>query len=288
MDVFRVRNGAMIDLPALEAIAHLPHHLLTSYLATTAPGMNGLILNGLEPEGQRPRNSGPPGIMRFPIDRITLSAGVAILPLSSGQLVTVRFNEPQTVITGASEKSKTTRALVLTLNERESYDRNSRLRASDEIEPQFQLMPLIEAKEIECIQIAYELAPKIWTTDICRLWQPSHHAIGMVLRHFDELEELIWNCDNHGEPWKKQSLGREWKTYQTKASVAVTSARITLAGRASTSMDRVRLLTNLHWQLQRSIEQAASKLEQWMGVPETAGVYAPLFSAYPEEWDQIF
>ena len=165
MDVFRVRNGAVIDLPALEAIAHLPHHLLTSYLATTSPGQHGLILHGLEPEGQRPRNSGPPGIMRFGVDRISLTPGVAILPTASGQLVTVRFEEPQTIVTGAPEQAADSRALVLTLNEQDSFDRDARPRASERIEPQFVVMPLVEAEGIECLKVAYELAPRIWTTD---------------------------------------------------------------------------------------------------------------------------
>ena len=110
----------------------------------------------------------------------------------------------------------------------------------------------------------------------------------MIFQMFDNLEDVIWNGDPSGEPWEKQTLGREWKTYQTKASVSVTSARMTLAGRASTTQDRVRLLQNLHWQLQRSVTKAAGSFSKWMGIPKTAGQYAPVFSVYPEEWDKIF
>ena len=131
------------------------------------------------------------------------------------------------------------------------------------------------------------MAPKIWATDIARLWRPDHVALDMIRGHMDELEETIWNCDRHGKPWKRQQLGRDWKTYQTKASVAVTSARMALSGRSSTSLDRSRTLTNLHWQLQRSIEKAAVKLEKWVGMAENAGVYSSVFSPFPKDWDAM-
>ena len=49
----------------------------------------------------------------------------------------------------------------------------------------------------------------------------------------------------------------------------------------------VSALTNLHWQLQRSIQQAAEELEKWLGIAETAGRYAAVFSAPPEDWDEM-
>jgi hypothetical protein len=51
--------------------------------------------------------------------------------------------------------------------------------------------------------------------------------------------------------------------------------------------ERVRALTNLHWQLQRSVEQAAQALSNWVGVLEAADQYASVFSAPPVEWDEM-
>ena len=83
-------------------------------------------------------------------------------------------------------------------------------------------------------------------------------------------------------PWKKRVLGREWKTYQTKAAVAVSTARVVLSGRAMTSNDRSQLLMHLYWQLQRSVEKAATLLRKWIGGPENAGIYAGVFSPFPK------
>lgn len=292
LDSFRVREGAVVDLLGLEAISKLPHHLLTSYLYSIAPGISSLILHGLEPEGQRPKSSGPPGIMRFSIERITLSPGVAILPDPDGNLIVVRFDESQDILTTEQENSKQLRSLVLSLDLTEGQSVDLQPRAASVVTPKFQLIPTIELEESDAslpfLPIAHELGKKIWTTDVSRLWQPSHQAIHMIFQMFDNLEDVIWNSDPSGDPWEKQTLGREWKTYQTKASVSVTSARMTLAGRASTTEDRVRLLQNLHWQLQRSVTKAATTFSKWMGIPKTAGRYAPVFSVYPESWDQIF
>ena len=292
LDTFRVREGAVVDLLGLQAISNLPHHLLTSYLYSISPGSSALILHGLEPEGQRPKSSGPPGIMRFAIDRISLSPGVAILPDQEGRLVVVRFENSQDILTTEQQSAKHLRSLVLSLHMEEGQTTDLQPRAASVVTPKFQVIPTIELEEsddsLSFLPVAHELGKKIWTTDICRLWQPAHPAILMIFQMFDNLEDVIWNSDPSGDPWDLQSLGREWKTYQTKASVSVTSARMTLAGRASTTQDRVRLLQNLHWQLQRSVTKAATTLSKWMGIPKTAGQYAPVFSVYPEEWDEMF
>ena len=81
---------------------------------------------------------------------------------------------------------------------------------------------------------------------------------------FDTLEDKIWEADMHGQPWQVQRLGREWKTYQSKASVCVTAARMALSMKPTVTAERVRILTNLHWQLQRSVEQAGPGVIHWI------------------------
>ena len=59
--------------------------------------------------------------------------------------------------------------------------------------------------------------------------------------------------------------------------------------RPSTSADRARVIKNLNWQLQRSVEEASESLKKWMGAVEaTDSLYAAALSDYPEEWDEIF
>ena len=156
---------------------------------------------------------------------------------------------------------------------------------ASELHHQWSMYP-DQINKSEMVVLARELAPSIWATDVQRLFHPEHVVVRSIVQFFDHLEDIIWNSDRHGQMWQVQALGREWKTYQTKASVAVTAARITLSARPSTTPDRVRCLTNLHWQLQRSVEEAGKELEKWMGVVEAAGEYTSFFSAAPN-WEQM-
>lgn len=286
-DVFVPKNGAVVDIVGLEAVADTSNRLLNAYLQTKWPNARNLILSGLEPDGKRPRKNGPPGVMQFSPSKFSMSAGVAVLATEEGKLCVVHFHEPEVVTLEEPDKGNQLRTIVLLLMSKGGTADNSDRLAYDRVFPIIKLVNKEEVDPEKMVPLANELAPKIWSTDVQRIFPPEHVVIRSMCEHFDELEEIIWTSDRHGRPWKNQQMGREWKTYQTKASVAVTAARIAMSGRPSTTADRSRCLTNLHWQLQRSVEEAAKGLEKWMGVAEAADAYSSVFSAFPSDWDEL-
>ena len=136
--------------------------------------------------------------------------------------------------------------------------------------------------------LALGIGGDYWYTDIERLWRPSHDALALLMTYFDQLEDVIWDSLRHGQPWKEQRVGMDWKLYQAKASSAVTAARIILSGRSSTTEDRIRTLKNLQWQLLRSVEDAAKEFAKLLGEGENSiiGDYAAVFDPFPKVWDQ--
>lgn len=281
-DVFVPKNGAIVDLLGLKSIEKISSICLSGYLKTKWVGNSSLILQGLEPSGKRPKK-GPPGIMQFSLQNFTLSPGKAILPTEDGNHYVIEIEEPQVIQLEEPNTAKTTRGLVMRFHQRRRREEGKEF-ASEMLSPVIDVLPYASVDKSKMVVLARELAPSIWATDVQRLLQPEHLVIQSVVQFFDHLEDVIWNSDRHGKMWQVQGLGREWKTYQTKASVAVTSTRIILSARPSTTVDRVRCLTNLHWQLQRSVEDAAKAFERWMGVVEAAGEYTSFFSAAPN-WD---
>ena len=286
-NVFVPKNGAVVDIIGLEAVADTSNRLLDAYLQTKWPNARSLVLSGLEPDGKRPKKNGPPGVMQFSLSRFSISAGVAILATEEGKLCVVQFKEPEVVALEEPDKGNQLRTIVLLLMSKGGTGDNLDRLAYDRVFPIIKIVNKEEVDFAKMVPLANELAPKIWSTDVRRVFPPEHVVIRSICEHFDDLEEIIWTSDRHGRPWKNQQMGREWKTYQTKASVAVTAARIAISGRPSTTADRSRCLTNLHWQLQRSVEEAAKGLEKWMGVAEAADAYSPVFSAFPADWDEL-
>ncbi len=59
--VFHPRDGAVLDLQSLEAIAELPSSLLSAALTARVPQATGLVLEGLELKG-----TASPGGPRLP------------------------------------------------------------------------------------------------------------------------------------------------------------------------------------------------------------------------------
>lgn len=282
-NVFVPKNGAPIDLVALESIASIPNRLLLTQLGIVLNESNkGLILEGIEPNGKRPKKNGPPGVMQFSLNNFTLSPGVAVVGSKVGWQV-IRLEEPELFQLEESEKSASKRSLVLTLNSKSGKKKKAYTRLT----PQVIVVNQDSVDSSKMTVIANELAPNIWATDVSRMANSVHPIIQSIMDLMDTLEDVIWESDRHGQPWMAQTLGREWKTYQTKAAVAVTAARFALSGRVSTTQERVRCLRNLHWQLQRSVEKSGQALSKWSGVVEAADQYAPVFSAPPSDWNSI-
>ena len=219
IDVFRVKDGSLVDLEGLQAIALSADSILRAYAAHIWPEEGNLILFGLEPDGQRPKKRGIPGAMRFGPDRFTISPGAAILTDERGVRHVVRIDEPQSIHTGEAIESKQLRALVMRLELENPTDEDGDPLAYEIVKPIFTFIPRSEVAQSHVLVLAEELAPRLWATDICRLLRPDHNVLEYIFKQLDALEDTIWNADRHGEPWQKRRLGREWKTYQPKASV---------------------------------------------------------------------
>lgn len=286
MDVFVPKSGAVVDLIGLKSIEKISSVCLDGYLQTGWSKTASLILDGLEPSGKRPKK-GPPGIMQFSLQNFTISPGKAVLPTenSPNNSYVVEIKEPQVIQLEEPNSSKVMRGLIMRFHQRRRSEEGREF-ASEVLSPVVDVIPYDLVDKSKMVVLARELAPSIWATDVQRLFHPEHVVVQSIVQFFDHLEDVIWNSDRHGQAWQVQTLGREWKTYQTKASVSVTAARMVLSARPSTTPDRVRCLTNLHWQLQRTVDDAAKALEKWMGVVEAAGEYTGFFSAAPN-WDQV-
>ncbi len=286
MHAFVPKNGAVIDAESMTAVADVPASVLNAYTHLRwGEGVNGCIINGMEPNGKRPKNSGPPGVMQFSLTNFVLSEGLAIVPMD-GDPVVVRTLEPQVLQLEEPEKSQHKRALVLTHTV--SVGKSSgQLLAHKNVLPMATVVNQDAVDVNNMTVIANELAPNIWSTDVVRMVGLDHPMSQTIVSLLNKLEDVTWESDRHGQPWQVQRLGREWKTYQSKASVAITGARIALSMKPTVTAERVRILTNLHWQLQRSVEQAAQALANWVGVLEAADQYAPVFSAPPADWDEM-
>ena len=283
--IFTPKNGAPIDLQSLMCIAGSTSTLLTAQLSLTyAENCKGLILSGLEPNGRRPKKNGPPGVMQFSLSNFSLSPGRAIVGSSVGWQV-VQYEETQLLQFEEAERSTSLRSVVILFTEKDGTSQSEKA-AHKILSPMVSVVNRDDVDSNTMTVVANELAPNIWSTDVERIASNPHPILDSMNQLFDNLENAIWESDRHGQPWEVQRLGRDWKTYQSKASVAVTAARMTLSNHPSTTLDRVRCLTNLHWQLQRSVEQAAQLLAKWTGVVEAADKYAPVFSAPPAEWDE--
>ena len=116
MYAFVPKNGAPIDVQSIQAIADTPPTLLESYLQLRWGDDNkGVVLSGFEPNGKRPKKSGPPGVMQFSISNFVLSSGVAIVPMDNKPIL-IRVEDPQTLQLEEPEKSLHKRALVLKLS----------------------------------------------------------------------------------------------------------------------------------------------------------------------------
>jgi len=286
MYTFVPKNGAPIDMDAITTIANIPSVVLDSFVQLRwGEDAKGCILSGVEPNGKRPKKSGPPGVMQFSISNFVLSEGVAIVPLQGKPLV-VHFPESQVLQLEEPEKSQHKRSIIISCSMNPAKA-NGKTLAYVNVNPWVGVVNQEDVDLDTMTVIANELAPNIWSTDVVRMVSLEHPLVDTIMGLLDNLEDVIWESDRHGQPWQVQRLGREWKTYQSKASVAVTGARIALSMKPTVTAERVRVLTNLHWQLQRSVEQAAQALSNWVGVLEAADQYASVFSAPPVEWDEM-
>jgi len=270
---FTAADGALVDLEGLQAIAAAPHRVVDAMLTGISPTSTGLIFSGLELEGQpmiwsvqlrqedsvRQVDIQARGLVR-PGKDFQISEGAAIVTDEHGKRHVVQIEHPMR----PENRSTATSALVL---EVELVDAGEFARK--EVRPRLRFVPLSEARAANRVLIAIPAGNQAWAMDINRLYQPDHPVIQNILMLLEYLEHVVWDSDRHGWAWLRRQQGREWSRYQTTATLAMQATRTCLMIQATSTLDRIRLLRNLIYELRRSIENAETSLVKWLG--ETSG-----------------
>ena len=113
-----------------------------------------------------------------------------------------------------------------------------------------------------------------WTTDIQRVWQPEHDAIRILMKRFEELEQLVWKAEPEGV-WERQMLGRNWVRYQTVAASSLQAARVIFRD-PSVYTGPGQESQGAQASIGGPVERAATELMQMVGPPEGAGPYVAI------------
>ena len=270
---FTAADGALVDLQGLEAIAASPHRVVDAMLTGISPSATGMIVSGLELEGRamiwsvqlrqgdevKQVDIEARGVVR-PGKDFQVSEGTAVVTDAAGYRHVLTVEHP----IRPENRATPTSALVLEI---ELDDSGPVARKA--VRPRLRFVPMAEARQPGRVLIAVPVGSQAWATDINRLYQPDHSVITNILTLLEYLEHVIWDADRHGWAWQRRQQGREWSRYQTTATLVLQATRTNLMTQATTTMDRVRLLRNLIYELRRSIENAESSLVKWIG--QTSG-----------------
>lgn len=276
VDVFRPVEGAALDLASLESVADAHDRMLGAWMEYAAPGASGLVLEGLELEGDWSA-VGPPGTTRpdSKSEGATVSAGRAILTGRDGRRFLITVDEPLFTRWPTEAGSAVQGVLVLVPQVQQESLQGMLSVARQRVSVVMGFVKPAMAAEKYLLPVASSLGNgRDWATDLSRVWQPEHPAVQSLLKRFESLERLVWRAEPEGSVWERQVLGRNWVRYQTMAAASLQAARMTLQARGSTTLDRVRLLNGLFEQLNISVERAATELLQLIGAEEGAGPYA--------------
>jgi hypothetical protein len=272
---FWPHEGALLDLGSLVAIPAGPARLLDAFLRVTLPGGNGVILDGLELVGDL-QPSGPPGTRRPEAHSpgATVTPGTVLLTDASGGRFVVTVDAPLESRWPDSTGSGVRGALVLKLDLLPGATAGGLSAAHRVVRPRMGFAALDRLGDPDLLPIAVAVGNgRDWATDYARYWQPEHDAVRSLVRRIDQIEQTIWRAEPEGSVWDRGVLGRNWVRYQTVAAAAVQATRISLETRATSTLDRVRLLGALRRQLAGSVERAATELLQVIGPVESAGPY---------------
>jgi hypothetical protein len=281
---FHPRDGAVLDLQSLDALAHAAPAAFHAGLVARWPGKGGMVLRGLELSGGW-STSGPPGTVRPDpaSEGVVISPGLAIVEDLHGVThlveVTEELREPWPFKTGPATRG----VLVLMPVATPEVGARGIAVARDRIDVRIGFVPPDKAEQRHVLPLAASLGNgRDWATDLRRLWHPNHRAV-RDLR--DGLERLLNTVMGDAEPegtvWQNAVFGRDWSRYQTLAAAAIQSARMELAIHPLTTLERVRLMCALYAQLKDSVERAATELLQLVGAPEEAGPYRAVYDGLP-------
>ncbi len=280
--VFHPVDGAILDLESLQAISSAENRLLGTWLQGAWPGSSGIVLEGLDLDGEW-TSEGPPGTRRPDTrsDTAIVLPGKALVTGRNGRVYLLRLQEELQIDwpTKAGSASRGHLALVPRI---EIADVKGGITvARERVSAQ---LGFVKPNQLDdtLLPIASSLNnSKDWVTDIRRLYQPEHPAVRNLLKQFEKIEVTVWRAEPEGSVWDRSVLGRNWVRYQTVAASCVQSARMVMQTRAMTTLDRVRLVRATFAQLNNSVEVAANELLQMVGANEGVGPYATIGGGEP-------
>ncbi len=275
LNVFRPIEGAVLDLESLQAVSNITDSFLDAYLAVAWPQGNSLVLDGLEIRGDHAQ-AGPPGTVRpdSKSDRVVVTPGTAILTGRNGRRYLFKVEEELSAPWPTQAGSAVQGALVLMPKIAAATSGGSVRVARESVSA---VLGFVKHDQMEA-PFLLPLASSIgngrdWASDHRRIWQPEHAAVRALIKRFESLERTVWRAEPEGSVWDRQVLGRNWVRYQTVAASSLQAAKMALLGRATTTLERVRILNALFESLHASVERAATDLLQMLGGGEAVGPY---------------
>lgn len=273
---FDPRDGALLDLESLGVIARTPDALLSASLLARWPGCTGLVIDGFELLGT-PSPTGPPGTVRPDTNstHAVLSPGTAVLTDRAGAKTVVQLPTETSIPWPDATGPRVRGVLALVASRSEPATEHGLAVARDVLVLQLGFVKPQLATQPNILPVAAATGNgQDWATDIRRILHPEHDAIRTLLKRFERLEQSVWKAEPEGAVWDRQILGRSWVRYQTVAASALQAARMQLATQGTTTQERVRVLTELRSQLERSVERTATELLQLVGAGEGNDPYA--------------
>lgn len=276
---FRPAEGALLDLRSLECIAEAPDRLLAASLQLQWPGAEGLVLEGLEPDGEWSA-TGPPGTLRPDGlgDALAVSPGRAIMTDASGRPVLLEVRERLQAQWPTRARAAVSGALVLLPEVGNASTEGNLTLSRDRVAGRIGFVPPERMHDPHLLVLARSVNNgRDWSIDEHRVFQPEHRAVRLLLQRLTSIEHSIWRAEPEGAVWDRQILGRNWVRYQTVAAAALQATRFQLATHAMTTLQRVRLLRELRVQLEKSVEIGATELLQLVGPRDEAGNWAGVY-----------
>ncbi len=314
ISIFAPRNGTLLDLGSLEAVANQPGPpLWEAVKAMIRPDAvrpdiglagepsepylgDGVVLRGLDLRGT-PAPNGPPGAVDLEKSgTLAVNAGAALF-WYDGQLLHVALEGAACLLPVAPELRRVgvpydagdpdewmlaeQWMLALELvpdDEDDDLDVPLRL-ARRSLRARLALTPVDTTVATPRLPLAL-LVPKTtrWETDLAALWQPEDPRTRKLVQALAAIEDVVWRATPMGLAWSQGTLGTDWLRYQASASAALQAANMQLQSRALSTVERVRLLKALHDRLASTVSEASRNLRNLLGTDQSLGPYGRLLA----------
>lgn len=274
-DVFAPRDGAVIDITSLRVLADASSEMLQGILSARWPDTHGLILEGLELKGTA-APGGPPGAVRPDANspEAIITPGRAIVSDRHGTRHLVHLRHEMHVPWPDNSGPRVRGVLAMHTAASTGATDSGIAVARELLTVQMGFVKPNLSGQPNILPISAATGNgQDWANDLNRILQPEHVTIRTLLKRFERLEQSVWKAEPEGAVWDRQILGRSWVRYQTVAASAIQAARMQLAVRGTTTLERVRLMSQLRFQLERSVERTATELLQLVGPADGAGPY---------------